>query len=376
MELYKLSEFGKIKVVNVKSESIFQGKEYTAVLDNYFASIRKMQEQMFHILAIAASVANLFGVILNALLRGNALPTQVCVICGVIILAFSLLGLFTKFKDIATIGILGTVVWAEFPFLFCVYGEVIFVYFVLSIIGIVIFYPRKFSLPFCTLTVIWDILVIIFKPFQVDGLETLTEKQEVIFNICSYLIVAASCLFLLDVLILKYEQQKQELNVKNSQLDYYATHDPLTDLYNRGYLIEELKKRIRNQESKFTSIIMDIDDFKVINDTYGHMFGDEVLRTFAKLLAEEVEGKGFAARFGGEEFMLVFDGDDQEAVLQSMEKIAEKFENYFQEDKKITITFSAGLEIFRRNTQIDEIIGNADRKLYQAKRSGKKQIIC
>ena len=67
-------------------------------------------------------------------------------------------------------------------------------------------------------------------------------------------------------------------------------------------------------------ILMDVDDFKVVNDTYGHGYGDDVLREAGRLMLEEMLGKGIASRFGGEEFMLVFEEDNREQVLQAFQK--------------------------------------------------------
>ncbi len=346
------------------------------MFENYFSSIKEMQAQLFHVLAIAACAANLFGVLLNAFLHGNALPTQVCVICGIALLLFSIGGLFTKRKDWAVVGILVTVVWVEFPFLYSIYGSVILVYFVLSVLGIIIFFPRKFSVPFCSVTIVWDISIMLLLHFFLPTEIVLSETSKLLFEVCSYLIVAFATFFLMNALILRYEKQKEELCQKNEQLDYLATHDPLTGIYNRGYLMEQMEKRIRQDNISFISVIMDVDDFKKINDTYGHSFGDSVLKTFAGMMAEEVEGNGFAARFGGEEFMMIFDHDDKTAAMQSLENLARRLETYYKEQHQMSVSFSGGLELYSSQKKVDELIINADNKLYQAKRNGKKQVVC
>lgn len=342
---------------------------------HYFSSIKEMQAQLFHVMAVAACTANMFGLLLNAFLHGNALPTQVCVVCGVVILLFSLLGVYTKHKGWATVGILITVVWIEFPFLYAVYNSVILVYFVLSIIGISIYFPQRFSIPFCIITIVWDLVVIALTHFFPVKSFTIEPVYLMIFTMCSYLIVAISGFVLLVFLIMRYEKQKEELCRKNEELDYMATHDPLTGLYNRGYLLREIERRIGQNNSSFVAVIMDIDDFKQINDTYGHTFGDEVLVTFAHHMESEIEGKGFASRFGGEEFMLIYDRDNPEEILLELRCLAAKIEEYYRQKYQIKVTFSGGLELYSSRERLDELIGNADNKLYQAKRNGKNQII-
>lgn len=78
--------------------------------------------------------------------------------------------------------------------------------------------------------------------------------------------------------------------------------DPLTKLYNRRFLTEHLDEKITRGDNEFAVALLDIDDFKKINDTYGHVYGDETLTSFAKIMMKHMEGQGIAARFGGEEF--------------------------------------------------------------------------
>lgn len=350
--------------------------EGDSIMDNYFSSIKEMQAQLFHVLAIAASIANLCGFFLNAFLYGNTMPTQICVICGAVIFICSIFGFVTRHKGWAAVGILVTVVWIEFPFLYSVYGDIILVYFVLSILGIIIFFPCKFSTPFCVMTLVLDVLVMVITHILPERTDSIGEAYLLVFAICSYLIVAVAVFVLLNIVILRYERQKQELHLKNVQLDYMATHDALTQIYNRGYLMKEIEKRIQADNTAFIAVIMDIDNFKQLNDTYGHSFGDYVLSTFARIMEKEVGEDGFVARFGGEEFMIIYDHDKQEAALQILHNIATELETYFQKEKQISITFSGGLELYSSKKKIDELIVNADNKLYQAKRNGKNQIIC
>lgn len=345
------------------------------MFQKYFSSIKEMQTQLFYVLAVAACAASVFGFLLNFALHGNTLPAWVCLFCGVIIFAFSIGGLFASKKEWATIGILITVVWIEFPFLYSVYGNVILIYFVLSILGIAMFFPREFSIPFSVASIIWDVIVIIVTPFIPIDMPEIEGLPLIIFNVCSYLIVGIATFVLLNVLILNYERQKEELYKTNTQLDYLANHDPLTQIYNRGYLMREIDKRMQMDNACFIAIIMDIDNFKMLNDTYGHSFGDKVLAVFAQIMEDEVGEDGFAARFGGEEFMIICDHNNREAALQMLHKIAQRLEEYHQEKYQISVTFSGGLELYSSQKKTDELIINADKKLYEAKRKGKNQIV-
>lgn len=345
------------------------------MLKNYFSSIKEMQTQLFNALAIAACTASVFGFFLNFALQGNALPAWVCLICGIIIFAFSLGGVASTKKGWAIVGILVTVVWIEFPFLYSVYENVILIYFVLSILGITIFFPREFSIPFSIASMIWDVVVIIVTPFIPIKMPKIEGIPLLFFNVCSYIIVGVATFTILNVLILNYERQKEKLYETNIKLEYLANHDHLTGIYNRAYLIKHIDNRMKKDNACFIAIIMDIDNFKMLNDTYGHSFGDKVLSTFARIMDEEVGEDGFVARFGGEEFMIIYDHSDCEAALQMLHKIADRLDKYHKDKYKVSVTFSGGLELYSSQKKTDELIINADRKLYEAKRNGKNQIV-
>lgn len=345
-------------------------------MDKLFLSKEKeMKSRLFYIMAIAASIVNVFGCLLNVYLHGFAWPTKICVVCGLIILLISLMGVFSKNKKWAMAGILITVIWIEFPLLYSVYNNVILIYFIVSIMGIVVFFPRRFRVMFSAATIVWDIAFMIFEYMYPKDYEATSEKNMLIFAVCSYLIVAVAVLVLLSAVTRLYEKQRKELAEINEQLYFAATHDSLTKLYNREYLMKNMEKRMQRDGTCFIAVILDIDNFKHLNDTYGHTYGDYVLASFAQIMEKEVEGKGFAARYGGEEFMIILDNVNQEEALQILGNISRNLEDYFQKEKQISVTFSGGLEIYSVEKKIDELIKSADNKLYEAKRNGKNQII-
>lgn len=98
----------------------------------------------------------------------------------------------------------------------------------------------------------------------------------------------------------------------------------------------------------FWIILMDVDDFKVVNDTYGHGYGDDVLREAGRLMLEEMLGKGIASRFGGEEFMLVFEEDNREQVLQAFQNIQEGLRKYSQATKQRILRSAVEWNVMRQ----------------------------
>ena len=162
-----------------------------------------------------------------------------------------------------------------------------------------------------------------------------------------------------------------------------ALHDPLTGIFNRRYINEKLPVEIFNSKLggiPISVIMTDIDHFKKINDTYGHLTGDEVLRNVTTLLEKNISAaSGWLARFGGEEFLICLPGIDKKkaAILaEQMRKSIEESEIVYN-TVKIKITASFG--IFTANPESDysmnEMIDNADKKLYEAKRTGRNMVV-
>ncbi|MFR8844783.1 MAG: GGDEF domain-containing protein [Waltera sp.] len=93
------------------------------------------------------------------------------------------------------------------------------------------------------------------------------------------------------VLLKRYEEQRKQLLTLSENLNFAANHDPLTRLYNRRYLVNQVNEWICKPEKSFWIVLMDVDEFKAVNDTYGHGYGDDVLREAGRLMLEEMMGK-------------------------------------------------------------------------------------
>lgn len=163
-------------------------------------------------------------------------------------------------------------------------------------------------------------------------------------------------------------------------LRHMIESDPLTELFNRRYAhrkLEHILTKSNNQNTSFALAIGDIDFFKHVNDTYGHECGDLVLKKVAVLFREHMHSYGFASRWGGEEFLLVFDRMTPEDAYKSLSELLEKLRdleiNYNDTTIKITMTF--GMVAGRCDTNIQQLLKEADDKLYQGKNAGRNQIV-
>lgn len=151
--------------------------------------------------------------------------------------------------------------------------------------------------------------------------------------------------------------------------------DPLTTLYNRRSCNNKLKV-LESEKSQYTIVMCDIDWFKKINDAYGHDAGDYVLVTLSELIWANVRGCGFASRWGGEEFLLVYQLE-YEAAMEKVRQIQQEVRAYdfTYEGKTIKVTMSFGVEMEDASMPYEQRILIADENLYIAKNNGRDRIV-
>jgi two-component system cell cycle response regulator len=155
-----------------------------------------------------------------------------------------------------------------------------------------------------------------------------------------------------------------------------AIYDNLTQIYNRHKLNEIIAEKLEKAElleNKFSFIILDIDHFKMVNDNYGHLVGDDVLIHLSKLIKEQIRDGDVFARWGGEEFVLLLSNVDIDIASEIADKLRVKIElEYFAEVNNITCSF--GVSSYEKNDTIDTITNRADKALYEAKESGRNKV--
>jgi diguanylate cyclase (GGDEF)-like protein len=176
-----------------------------------------------------------------------------------------------------------------------------------------------------------------------------------------------------------YFSQAVKNALEHGKMKELALRDGLTGLFNRRMFDETLTKKVNNPEMKPVSlIIIDLDNFKQVNDTFGHQSGDQVLKTFAKILKESCRGHDFVARFGGEEFAIIL--SHTKAV--TAHTIAHRIKNrlaktiFTFENRQLHLTASIGLATSQEGSinYTANLVNQADRALYQAKRTGKNKV--
>ncbi len=148
--------------------------------------------------------------------------------------------------------------------------------------------------------------------------------------------------------------------------------DPLTGTWNRRRFFEEMKRRIKKGKP-FVLVFLDLDNFKYLNDTFGHLYGDKILVDIAKTIKKYVKEAGFISRYGGDEFALVMGYQDEKILRKLIEKIREYVE---RKGEKWGITVSGGVARYPEDAvELERLIHIADVKLYQAKRRGGNRVV-
>ena len=174
--------------------------------------------------------------------------------------------------------------------------------------------------------------------------------------------------------------QRADLRRAIERIEAMATHDELTGLVNRRrmsvLLGDELLRRAR-QAAPFCVVLIDLDHFKRINDTFGHAKGDEVLRRFARIASVNLHEAYVLARWGGEEFLLLLPGTSAQAAVVVMQKMRERLANVceWHDCPELQVSFSAGIAEDCRG-DLTSLLERADQALYQAKAEGRDQSVC
>lgn len=168
--------------------------------------------------------------------------------------------------------------------------------------------------------------------------------------------------------------QVEEIEQQREYITYLADHDPLTNLPNRRKFNATLETELE-EDVHGAILLLDLDNFKTINDTLGHLFGDKVLKIISEKLLELQNQNIFISRFGGDEFLMLFKNYKTKENLNGfIQSIYEAFANTIVIDNyEVKLEFSIGISLFPDDSKdIDQLIMNADLALYSAKNSGKR----
>jgi diguanylate cyclase (GGDEF)-like protein len=168
------------------------------------------------------------------------------------------------------------------------------------------------------------------------------------------------------------------LRIAHNRIITLMCTDPLTGIANRRIFLESLAGAIsfaQRHQTPLSIIMADLDDFKSVNDIFGHNAGDQVLQAFATLLMDNNRQEDLVARFGGEEFIMMLPGTGAEEAAVLGERLRRHWEEMASPGFSIQVTASFGVAVYQSGETVDGFIERADQALYEAKRMGKNQVV-
>jgi diguanylate cyclase len=188
-----------------------------------------------------------------------------------------------------------------------------------------------------------------------------------------------------ELLITKKQADEAEGRIKElehelMQVSELVREDQLTGALNRRGLDEaldvELKRADRNKTPLSLSLI-DIDNFKILNDTLGHQAGDHALTHLTKVIKETLRPTDAVGRYGGEEFVIILPDTDLNAAVETIQRLQRDLTKKFflHNNERVLVTFSAGVALRGDNEDQEDLIGRADKAMYQAKQTGKNRVV-
>ena len=209
-------------------------------------------------------------------------------------------------------------------------------------------------------------------PAYASNMQTWELKLYFFNSICTFVfLIVFSLIFISEI-----KWSHTQLSNQNAILEKLANIDPLTGLYNRRSMDIFLNQALK-ADAGFSLIMCDVDNFKKVNDTYGHDFGDIVLKEVAQIATLLVKSNGYVCRWGGEEILILINSSAKEQVGRIAENIRRNVANHVFElnNRWIHCTLTLGISTYRDGDTIEETIANADYNLYQGKRNGKNRVI-
>lgn len=176
------------------------------------------------------------------------------------------------------------------------------------------------------------------------------------------------------------ERFQRNVFLENETLKDELMKDPLTQIANRRYFefsLNQVVNQFKTFNKKFGVLLFDIDHFKTINDDYGHLIGDEMLKIVAKSLVSNIQKSDLISRWGGEEFIGLFDVESENdlfSIADRLRIIVSKSSYKLSDNKDLQVTISIGGAIIKDGILPKNLIDKADQGLYQSKKNGRNQV--
>ena len=336
-------------------------------------TIQNMNRMLFRVLGITACLSNTLGFVANVMAHGFSRVSVFFGIGAVLMYLLFFYGEATGKSEHTSFWMIVITTLIEFPVMCYLYGHSRTVFCIFGVAVYVFFLKRPTREVFLLLSIVENTVALVLRRLFPAFIARETEQGAFMTMILSTIVVMIVTFALLIVIRNVIDIQKDNVMHFGAHLEDALIHDALTGAYNRQYMYDIFAMLEKNGD--VVAVLLDIDDFKQINDTFGHVFGDEVLSTFARALIRHTDHCGTVFRFGGEEFLVLFGKTTPEESLRRIEDACTEFRLHFASSKHISITCSGGLVNCGAHDNLESALKTADARLYHAKNTGKNRIV-
>lgn len=339
-----------------------------------------LEKRVTYAMVTFAMMGELFGFIESFLLRLSFIAVLLPLLSFFLLLGLSIWGLKTKNTSLFSLISISISALVLFPLMFIANAGLkggMPYYFVIAFVCTALALNGKRRIILSVIILLEYIGLFFLFRFYPQGFIPMNEEDAFIDLLCSMVLSS------LVVFSFSYAVSVQNFHDRNKiqQLsllyERQANTDELTGLYNRRYFNNFLKLAILTlgDTGKLHIAMFDIDDFKFVNDKYGHPFGDTVLKQFARILQQTENNGVTTCRYGGEEFLLLIPKKNKEEALKLVENVLENTRNIIKLKDGRFVTVSAGFVTCTEEMTYDSLLQEVDKRLYTAKKSGKNRVI-
>lgn len=351
----------------------------------YFNEQSTITVRFFNLAALGGILSSIGATIPN-IINGAGAPGLIC--CCTCIIFFAVIFIVaqaTKKYDACIFATIYGLNFLLFPALYFTVGGIYSgmpIYFVMGIVFTALMFDGKTMYITVLLECIWYGLIFGYSYNHPEIEKSIFDMGDKIYldTALDFFVVALSTAILVKVLAKSYEYQQERTKNLLDQLEELSVKDSLTGAYNRRFLIKYIETGIEKNKKTHTpiSIIMvDIDKFKTVNDDFGHLVGDDVIKGVVDIMMNSCRNYDVVARYGGEEFILVMPGASEETAYARAQQIRKKVEESdFSDALTRKITISGGVCVYDMIFKtVEQFIEGADNNLYIAKETGRNKIV-
>ena len=353
---------------------------FKTIRSTIFSPKVTLQKRITYAMVLCASFGELFGAIESYMIGLPALSCLLPLFSFILLLGLSIWGFKTQKTNLFATICISITGFILFPMMFFanagLHGGMPFYLLVAVVCSALALRGKTRIIVFVLLLIEYSGLFIIYR-FYPELFTQMEHEEAFIDQLCS-MIIASCVLFTFSYIVSKQNSHDRHTIQQLSLLyERQANTDELTGLYNRRYFNNFLKLAILTlgDTGKLHIAMFDIDDFKYVNDKYGHPFGDTILKQFATILQGTEKEGVTSCRYGGEEFLLLIPKKNRQEALELVEEVIKKTRESIKLKDDRFVTVSAGFMTCTEDMTYDVLLQEVDKKLYTAKKSGKNRVI-